>query len=195
MTGGSSLADRVRASDARAIARAISIVEDEAPEANALMAELHAAGGRAYLIGVTGPPGAGKSTLVDRMTRELRASGHRVGVIAVDPSSPFTGGAVLGDRVRMQAHAQRRRRVHPQHGDTWTSGWGCAGDQRRRGRARRRRVRSGDHRDRRRGTGRDRYRAHGGYLDRRCRARSRRRGPGHQSRHHGNRGRVRGQQE
>ena len=105
MTGGSSLADRVRASDARAIARAISIVEDEDPEANALMAELHAAGGRAYLIGVTGPPGTGKSTLVDRMTRELRASGQRVGVIAVDPSSPFTGGAVLGDRVRMQAHA------------------------------------------------------------------------------------------
>ena len=105
MTSPSSLADRVRASDARAMARAISLVEDGAPAANALMAALHAAGGRAYLIGVTGPPGAGKSTLVDRMTRELRAAGRRVGVIAVDPSSPFTGGAVLGDRVRMQAHA------------------------------------------------------------------------------------------
>jgi GTPase len=105
MTSLSSLADRVRAADARAIARAISLVEDGAPPANALIAALHASGGRAYLIGVTGPPGAGKSTLVDRMTRELRAAGRRVGVIAVDPSSPFTGGAVLGDRVRMQAHA------------------------------------------------------------------------------------------
>jgi len=105
MTSLSSLADRVRAADARAIARAISLVEDGAPAANALIAALHASGGRAYLIGVTGPPGAGKSTLVDRMTHELRAAGRRVGVIAVDPSSPFTGGAVLGDRVRMQAHA------------------------------------------------------------------------------------------
>jgi LAO/AO transport system kinase len=105
MTNVSSLADRVRASDARAIARAISLVEDGAPASSALIAALHASGGRAYLIGVTGPPGAGKSTLVDRMTRELRAAGRRVGVIAVDPSSPFTGGAVLGDRVRMQGHA------------------------------------------------------------------------------------------
>jgi LAO/AO transport system kinase len=99
------LADRVRASDGWAIARAISLIEDGAPGSRALLADLHAAGGGAYLIGVTGPPGAGKSTLVDRMTRELRAAGQRVGVIAVDPSSPFTGGAVLGDRVRMQSHA------------------------------------------------------------------------------------------
>ncbi len=101
----SSLADRVLAGDARAIARAISLVENDDPSGAALMAQIFKATGRAYLVGLTGPPGAGKSTLVDRLTAELRRDGRTVGVLAVDPSSPFTGGAVLGDRLRMQQHA------------------------------------------------------------------------------------------
>jgi LAO/AO transport system kinase len=98
------LAERVLAGEARAMARAISLVEDEAPEAAELIRDLYPRTGRAYLVGVTGPPGAGKSTLVDKMTTELRRAGQTVGIIAVDPTSPFSGGAVLGDRVRMGAH-------------------------------------------------------------------------------------------
>ena len=101
-----SLAERVRAGDVRAMARAISLIEDEADTAAALVRDIFPHTGRTYLIGVTGPPGAGKSTLVDRLTAATRQSGETVGVIAVDPTSPFTGGAILGDRLRMQAHAQ-----------------------------------------------------------------------------------------
>jgi len=101
----SSLTERVRAGDARAIARAISLIEDEAPQAADLVRALFPATGHAYLVGITGPPGAGKSTLVDRLTGQLRRRGQTVGIIAVDPTSPYTGGAMLGDRVRMQAHA------------------------------------------------------------------------------------------
>jgi GTPase len=100
------LADRVLAGDPRAIARAISLIEDEDPSSGDLVRAIFGRTGRAYLIGVTGPPGAGKSTLVDRLTFELRKTGVTLGVIAVDPTSPFSGGAVLGDRLRMQAHAQ-----------------------------------------------------------------------------------------
>jgi LAO/AO transport system kinase len=100
-----SLADRVVAGDPRAIARAISHIEDESPLAAPLVQRLFPHTGRAYLVGVTGPPGAGKSTLVDRMITDLRRRGLTVGVIAVDPTSPYTGGALLGDRVRMTAHA------------------------------------------------------------------------------------------
>jgi len=100
-----SLADRVLAGDPRALARALSLVEDESPDAAAMMAALFPRTGRAWTLGVTGPPGAGKSTLVDQIARALRARGVSVGIIAVDPTSPFTGGAILGDRVRMQAHA------------------------------------------------------------------------------------------
>ncbi|MDH4067272.1 MAG: methylmalonyl Co-A mutase-associated GTPase MeaB [Acidobacteriota bacterium] len=106
MSGSSSLADRVRAGDARAIARAISLIEDESPSAAALVRDIFRDTGRTYLLGVTGPPGAGKSTLVDRLTVETRKAGETLGVVAVDPTSPFTGGAILGDRVRMQAHAE-----------------------------------------------------------------------------------------
>ncbi|HJR59162.1 MAG TPA: methylmalonyl Co-A mutase-associated GTPase MeaB [Vicinamibacterales bacterium] len=99
------LADRVLAGDARAVARSISLIEDEAPAGAELVRRIFASTGRAYLIGVTGPPGAGKSTLVDRMIAGIRQAATTVGVIAVDPTSPYTGGAILGDRVRMQAHA------------------------------------------------------------------------------------------
>jgi LAO/AO transport system kinase len=99
------LADRVLAGDPRAVARAITLVEDEAADAAPLVRDLFPKTGRAYLVGVTGPPGAGKSTLVDRLIAAWRAAGRTVGVLAVDPTSPFTGGAILGDRVRMQAHA------------------------------------------------------------------------------------------
>ncbi|MFN7980827.1 MAG: methylmalonyl Co-A mutase-associated GTPase MeaB [Vicinamibacterales bacterium] len=105
MTAETSLAQRVLAGDPRAIARAISLIDDEDARAAALIADLFAHTGRAYLIGVTGPPGAGKSTLVDRLTAAIRRSGRSVGILAVDPTSPFTGGAVLGDRLRMTAHA------------------------------------------------------------------------------------------
>ena len=100
-----SLSQRVIEGDARAVARAISLIEDESPAAADLIRRIFPSTGRAYLVGVTGPPGSGKSTLVDRVIAELRQASTTVGVIAVDPTSPFSGGAILGDRVRMQAHA------------------------------------------------------------------------------------------
>ena len=94
----------VLAGDARAVARAISLVENETREGAAVIGEIFGRTGHAYLIGVTGAPGSGKSTLVDRLAGEIRQDGLTVGIIAVDPTSPFTGGAILGDRVRMSAH-------------------------------------------------------------------------------------------
>ncbi|MCL4819004.1 MAG: methylmalonyl Co-A mutase-associated GTPase MeaB [Vicinamibacteria bacterium] len=99
------LAQGVLRGDVRALARAISIVEDGRPEAAALLKALFPHAGRALLVGVTGPPGAGKSTLVDRLTAHLRKAGKTVGIVAVDPTSPYSGGAILGDRIRMQGHA------------------------------------------------------------------------------------------
>jgi LAO/AO transport system kinase len=90
--------------DRLALARLITRVENRTPEVPDIMRAVHARTGRAYVLGMTGPPGAGKSTLVDRLTTLLRAEGSSVGIIAVDPSSPFSGGAVLGDRIRMQTH-------------------------------------------------------------------------------------------
>ncbi len=95
----------VLAGDVAAGARLIRWLEDGEPRGRALLAELFAHTGRAHLVGITGPPGAGKSTLVDALVGEFRRRDCKVGVIGVDPSSPFTGGAILGDRVRMQRHA------------------------------------------------------------------------------------------
>jgi LAO/AO transport system kinase len=101
----SELAKDVLRGDVRAVARAISIVENGRPGSAELLASLFPHAGRALVVGVTGPPGAGKSTLVDRMTARMRKQGKTVGIVAVDPTSPYTGGAILGDRIRMQAHA------------------------------------------------------------------------------------------
>jgi LAO/AO transport system kinase len=95
------LIDRVRSGDVRALARAISLVENDAPLAADVLAACFPHSGRALRIGVTGSPGAGKSTIVDKLARHYRANDISVGVIAVDPTSPFTGGAILGDRIRM----------------------------------------------------------------------------------------------
>lgn len=95
---------RLLAGDQRTLSRAISSLERGAAEATQLMKQVDPHTGGAYTIGITGPPGAGKSTIVDRLTELLRKQGLTVGVIAVDPTSPFTGGALLGDRIRMQRH-------------------------------------------------------------------------------------------
>src|SRR3954452_5669989 len=102
--GRPTLADRVLGGDKRALARAISLVEDDDPAGWELVRELYPRTGRASVIGFTGPPGAGKSTLIGALVTRLRARRHRVGVLSIDPSSPFRGGAVLGDRIRLSEH-------------------------------------------------------------------------------------------
>ena len=115
--GGVQIVGRLLHGDPRALARAISLVENDAPPAAAILSACFSAGGRtaaassepvrwggALRIGITGAPGAGKSTLVDRLARHFLGGGHKVGVVAVDPTSPFTGGAILGDRIRFQEH-------------------------------------------------------------------------------------------
>ena len=97
--------DRVLSGDVSALARAISVVEENAPGSTAMLRGVFPHTGRADVIGVTGSPGSGKSSLVGRLVAAFRAQGKRVGVVAVDPSSAYSGGAILGDRVRMQAHA------------------------------------------------------------------------------------------
>jgi LAO/AO transport system kinase len=98
------LVDRMLAGDRLALARLITLVENRSPLVPEIMQRIHGRTGRAYAVGITGPPGAGKSTLIDSLTTHLRRTGASVGVIAVDPTSPFSGGALLGDRIRMQAH-------------------------------------------------------------------------------------------
>jgi LAO/AO transport system kinase len=102
------LVERLLASDAGALARAISLAEEGADSAPAVLREAYPHTGKASVVGVTGAPGSGKSSLVDRLVAAYRSQGRRVGVIAVDPSSAFSGGAILGDRVRMQGHATDR---------------------------------------------------------------------------------------
>jgi LAO/AO transport system kinase len=98
-------AKKILNGDLRAVARLIRDIDDGLPQAREVLKELYPHSGRSYIIGVTGSPGVGKSTLVDRMIEYLRARGKTVGVLAVDPTSPFSGGAILGDRIRMQRHS------------------------------------------------------------------------------------------
>lgn len=98
-------AEQVRAGDVRAMSRAITAIENHHPEAEELLRLLFPYTGRAYLTGITGAPGTGKSTLADRLAAHYRKQQEQVGVIAVDPTSPYSGGAILGDRIRMQGHA------------------------------------------------------------------------------------------
>jgi LAO/AO transport system kinase len=100
---GAQLIDRVLAGEPRAVARAISKVEDGAADAAELMRAVFSHTGKGLVVGITGSPGAGKSSLVDKLAALYRGRGERVGIVAVDPSSPFSGGAILGDRIRMQA--------------------------------------------------------------------------------------------
>jgi len=104
MNSIASWVERIRAGDIRAVARAISSIEDGTPESQQLLQALFPYSGSAHVIGITGSPGAGKSTLVDQLAREYRNQQKTVGIVAVDPTSPYTGGAILGDRIRMQAH-------------------------------------------------------------------------------------------
>ena len=97
--------DKARAGDVRALARLLSLVEDGSPQVRTVVKDLLPGTGRARVIGLTGAPGVGKSTVTSALIGAFRAAGHRVSVLAVDPSSPFSGGALLGDRIRMQAHA------------------------------------------------------------------------------------------
>jgi LAO/AO transport system kinase len=105
LTGASARAERIRAGDVRVAALLMRDIDDGLPEAELVLRLLYPHTGRAAVVGITGPPGAGKSTLVDALVTLHRKRGSRVGVVAVDPTSSFTGGAVLGDRVRMQRHA------------------------------------------------------------------------------------------
>ncbi|HPZ43801.1 MAG TPA: methylmalonyl Co-A mutase-associated GTPase MeaB [Bacillota bacterium] len=99
------LMSRFWSGDHRALARVISTVENELPEKDEILKEIYKKTGGAYIVGVTGSPGAGKSSLVDCLVKEIRKSEELVGIVAVDPTSPFSGGAILGDRIRMNAHA------------------------------------------------------------------------------------------
>jgi LAO/AO transport system kinase len=102
MTNTPDLVNEALSGSVRALAKLITMVENELPGAMEVLQRLYPRTGRAYVIGITGPPGSGKSTLTDKITKELRKTGATVGIIAVDPTSPFTGGALLGDRLRMQ---------------------------------------------------------------------------------------------
>ena len=99
------LVDQARAGQPRAVARLISLVEDGSPQLREVMAALMPYSGGAHIVGITGAPGVGKSTATSVLVSQLRTAGKRVGVLAIAPSSPFSGGALLGDRIRMQEHA------------------------------------------------------------------------------------------
>ena len=146
--------EKILAGDRRAIARAISSVENRDPSAVPLLRELFPKAGRARVVGITGSPGAGKSTLVEKLAEEYRRRGGRVGILAVDPTSPFSGGAILGDRVRMQSLANdpgvyiRSMATRGQLGGLAPTTQDAVTDSRRRG------LRNHSDRNRRRGAGR-----------------------------------------
>ncbi|WP_448384301.1 methylmalonyl Co-A mutase-associated GTPase MeaB [Desulfosoma sp.] len=98
------IVDQILAGDVRAVARLLRDIDDQMPSAREILKELYPHTGKAYILGFTGSPGVGKSTLVDQMAMEYRKKGLTVGILAIDPTSPFTGGAILGDRIRMQRH-------------------------------------------------------------------------------------------
>ncbi|WP_457741605.1 methylmalonyl Co-A mutase-associated GTPase MeaB [Thermococcus sp.] len=100
-----SLIQSALSGDKRAIARLITLVENDEEKAREIIKKIYPHTGKAYVVGITGPPGSGKSTLLDKLIKLARDEGHKVGVIAIDPTSPFTGGALLGDRLRMQRHS------------------------------------------------------------------------------------------
>ncbi|MHB8157784.1 MAG: methylmalonyl Co-A mutase-associated GTPase MeaB [Desulfocucumaceae bacterium] len=100
--------EKLLAGDRRSVAKIITLIENDQPEKEEIIRRLYPHTGRAHVVGVTGPPGAGKSSLIDRLVGSIRSENLKVGVIAVDPSSPFSGGALLGDRIRMQEHALDR---------------------------------------------------------------------------------------
>ena len=106
--------------DHRALSRLISLIESQDPRGVEVMAEVYPHTGRAYCIGVTGPPGVGKSTIVDSLAEVMRGEGFSVGILAVDPTSPYSGGAFLGDRIRMRRHYLDPGCLHQEHGHT---GW------------------------------------------------------------------------
>ena len=124
------LLDQLLAGERRALARVISCVEDQGPEARVLLAGLYPHTGRAHVVGITGAPGTGKSSLVNALARAYAAQGLTAGIIAIDPTSPFSGGALLGDRVRMRDLAGDPGTFHPQHGDPGQPGRPGAHDQR-----------------------------------------------------------------
>lgn len=97
--------DKLRKADVRALAKTISLIENNSAQAHSILKSLYPYTGKAHIIGVTGPPGSGKSTLVDKMAYLIRQQGKSLGIIAIDPTSPFSGGAILGDRIRMQRHS------------------------------------------------------------------------------------------
>ena len=98
------LVERMLSGDELSLARLITLVERETEDVTEIMQLIHTHTGKAHCVGITGPPGAGKSTLVDRLVSLIRADGFTVGIVAVDPTGPFSGGAVLGDRIMMQKH-------------------------------------------------------------------------------------------
>ena len=98
--------DKLKTGDVRAVARLLTLIENEEEDAETILKEIWRSTGNSYIIGITGPPGAGKSTIVDLLAKKALDKGQKVGVLAVDPTSPFSGGAVLGDRLRMNSAQQ-----------------------------------------------------------------------------------------